>query len=281
MTKRGVLVLTLLLSISSTSLSADSDTGVLDDGNPYGLSESERTLIQNRKLSMANKRKIEQNAMKIDEMQEAIEGLRSVVDSLSQKLGQTGQKISELDANEDRVDKSELEALKRRVDELENRIDSNFKKLSASIKKLTKLISSSPSIDTTPKVSPKPKAKKEKKLSNSELLKKAISLYRKKRYDDAKEIFEKLAKKSYKPATANYYLGEIAYYQKRYEEAIVFYKKSVGFYDKASYMPTLLLHTALSFKHMDDIENSNLFFQTIIDSYPDSPQAKIAKRYLD
>ncbi len=274
-----ILVLTLFWA-STAVYGYGQDTGVLDSNNPYGLSESERTVIQNRKLSLANKRKIDQNSMKIEELIESMQGVRSVVDSLSQKIGQTGQKLSQLDSQDEKVDKSELETLKKRVDELEDRIDTNFKNLNSSIKKLTKLISSA-DITSTPKVSTKPKPKPQKKLTNGELLKKAISSYRGKKYDSAKEILDKLAGKSYKPATTNYYLGEIAYYKKNYEDAIVYYKKSVGYYDKASYMPTLLLHTALSFKNLDDIDNSNIFFQTIIDSYPNSSQAKIAKKYLD
>jgi TolA-binding protein len=275
---RKVLTLLFLLSLNGLLQAYEPEVGVLDSDNPYDLSESERSIIENRKLSLSNKRALRAQRLKIEELQETIEGLRSVVDSLSQKLGKTGERLNRINEESQKADESELEDLRKRVDELERRLDNSFKKIDRAIKKLTKLISSSDVADKK-KVST-PKVKESKKLTNGELLKKATIAFRDKRYDEARKIFEELADKSYKPAESNYYLGEIAYYQKRYDEAIAYYKKSVGYYDKASYMPTLLLHTALSFRNLDDNENADLFFQTIIDSYPDSSQARIARKYL-
>ncbi len=119
------------------------------------------------------------------------------------------------------------------------------------------------------------------KLSSGDKLKKAVAIYRKKYYTKAFPIFVELAERSYKPATTNYYLGEISYYKKRSSDAIVYYKKSVGYYDKASFMPTLLLHTGISFHKLDDNENKEKFLQALLSSYPNSNEAKIAEKYLN
>jgi TolA-binding protein len=116
--------------------------------------------------------------------------------------------------------------------------------------------------------------------SKKSLLADAIKAYRAGKYDHAKELFTLLSEKNYKRATSNYYLGEIAYYQKRYNDAIVYYKKSASLYDKASYMPTLLLHTAISFKKLGEKENARRFFEALTATYPGSSQAKVAKKYL-
>jgi len=125
------------------------------------------------------------------------------------------------------------------------------------------------------------KPKKKVTQSNVQLLKSAVSNYRAKRFTKAKESFTTLADKNYKPAETNYYLGEIAYYRKNFEEAIYHYKISVGYYDKASYMPTLLLHTALSFQKLGDDDNAQRFFDTVLSTYPESSQANIAEKYLN
>ena len=139
-------------------------------------------------------------------------------------------------------------------------------------------------MDTPQKITAKKAVKKVNKVahkSNAQLIKSAVKDYRAKRYTKAKESFTLLSDKNYKPAETNYYLGEIAYYRKNYEEAIYHYKKSVGYYDDAKYMPTLLLHTALSFKQLGDNNNAQRFFDTVLSSYPESAQANLAVKYLN
>jgi len=66
-------------------------------------------------------------------------------------------------------------------------------------------------------------------------------------------------------AASNYYLGEIAYYTKNYQDAYFYFKKSAGLYDKASYIDTLLLHTAISLEKTGDKAQAKIFYQTVID----------------
>jgi TolA-binding protein len=46
-------------------------------------------------------------------------------------------------------------------------------------------------------------------------------------------------------------------------------------------MDTLLLHTAISLDKSGDKEQAKLFYQTVIDDYPDKKSSKIAKNNLD
>jgi TolA-binding protein len=262
--------------------------GDLKSSNPYGLSESEKVIYANKKATLQNQKEIRSLKLKIEQLNESLEGLRSVVDSLSEKIGQTGQKLYELDSQKKSADQDEVAVLKQELAEQKaqnEKIVTALKKLTAMIDKINADYVSRQELNSVKKkvtkrssVKAEPKAKKQK--SNKTLLNEAIKAYRSKKYDAAIDIFETLDQKNYKRATSNYYLGEIAYYQKRYSDAIVYFKKSASLYDKASYMPTLLLHTALSFKKLGETENARLFFEAITETYPDTPQAKIAHKNL-
>ena len=254
------------------------------DDTLYGLSESEKSIMENRALALENQKTLRMHRLKFGQIQEGLDGLRSVVDSLGNKIGLTNQKLSS------QTDNEEIQALQAQIDEMKESNEEKYRQIDAMLKKLTQMIggissssSSSTSLDNSEeKNSPevvvdKPK---EKVLSNSDRFKRAVKLYRSKQFHKAKSDFEILANKNYKPAKMNYYLGEVSYYTKQYSDAIVYYKKSVGYYDRASYMPTLLLHTALSFEKLGDSDNASKFFDTIISTYPDSEQAKISTRHL-
>ena len=112
------------------------------------------------------------------------------------------------------------------------------------------------------------------------LLNDAKSDFDAKNYNSAIPKYEKLVEVNYKPAESNFYLGEMCYIRKKYDLAISHFKKSAVLYDKAAYMPTLLLHSAISFENTKDKENAKNFYSTLIDLYPSSSEAGIAKKNL-
>jgi TolA-binding protein len=133
----------------------------------------------------------------------------------------------------------------------------------------------------------KPPKEKEKAVSatstksNAALYSEGVRLFQKHKYSEAKKRFVATEDKGYKPAASNYYLGEIAYYTKNYQDAIFYFKKSAGLYDKASYIDTLLLHTAISLEKTGDKAQAKIFYQTVIDDYPEKESARIAKKKID
>jgi len=280
--KSYVILFAIILNSNLVAEPSAFDAGVIDSDNPYGLSESERVIVENKKRSLQNKKSIQKQSIILDQLQERVEGLSSVVDSLSSKFGQTSQKLSQFEQDRELNADDQISKLQKEIDELRADSEKKYKKINATLQKLISLMGGKSS-KSSEKVSHSQKAitKKSKKVSSSQLINEAIKAYREKNYAKAESKFRTLAKRSYMPAKTNYYLGEIAYYQKRYDDAIAFYKKSVGYYDKASYMPKLLLHTALSFKGLGEKDNANEFFNTLIDSYPDSMEASIAQKYLN
>jgi TolA-binding protein len=75
-------------------------------------------------------------------------------------------------------------------------------------------------------------------------------------------------------------IGQMNFRRKNYGEAISFYKKSASLYSKASYMPELMLNTAISMDKTGDKKNAKAFYKAIVVKYPDSSQAQTAKKYL-
>ncbi|MBN2825137.1 MAG: tetratricopeptide repeat protein, partial [Campylobacterales bacterium] len=117
--------------------------------------------------------------------------------------------------------------------------------------------------------------------SNATQYASAVRLYNKKLYSQAKAIFKKLDKEEFKSAPTNYYLGEIAYFTKRYEDAIYYFKKSASLYPKASYMHTLLLHTAISLEKSGQKSEAAKFYRKIVNEYSNSSSVSIAKIRLE
>lgn len=119
---------------------------------------------------------------------------------------------------------------------------------------------------------------KNKKLS--EVFKEGEEFVKNKDYELAEEYLQFAIKGNYKPARGNYLLGEVAFAQKRYEDAIYYYKTSATRYDKADYMPRLMLNSAKSFNAIKEKENAKRFLETLISLYPNSSEAKEAKKLL-
>ena len=114
----------------------------------------------------------------------------------------------------------------------------------------------------------------------AKLMNEAKKDYDAKAYNTAIPKYEKLIEVNYKPAENNFYLGEMWYKRKKYDAAISHFKKSAMLNDKAAYMPTLLLHSAISFENVKDKENAKSFYGTLIELYPNSSEAKEAKTKL-
>lgn len=127
--------------------------------------------------------------------------------------------------------------------------------------------------------SAKPKANlKDKKLS--EVFKEGEEFFKNKNYEAAEEYLQFAIKGNYKPARGNYLLGEVAFAQKHYEDAIYYYKTSATRYDKADYMPRLMLNSAKSFNAINQKDNAKRFLETLVSLYPKSNEAKEAKNLL-
>lgn len=114
----------------------------------------------------------------------------------------------------------------------------------------------------------------------NDIFKEARSLTYAKKFNEAIARYKWFIEIDYKSAESNYMLGNIAYEQNRYKDAIYYYKESATIDDKAKYMPRLLLNSANSFRVLNDKNNANKFYNAAINLFPDSIEAKEAKKYI-
>ena len=79
---------------------------------------------------------------------------------------------------------------------------------------------------------------------------------------------------------AQFWIGECYYREKKYEEAILEFEEVVKQFPQGNKLPDALLKQAFSFIVLNDTNSAKLLLQKIIDRYPTSAQAEIAKAKL-
>lgn len=115
----------------------------------------------------------------------------------------------------------------------------------------------------------------------SQIFKEAKNLVYAKKFDEAIERYNWFIEIDYKKAESHYMLGNIAYEQNKYNDAIYHYKESVMLNDKGKYMPRLLLNCANSLKVLNKIDDAKNFYNSLISRFPNTPEAKEAKQKLE
>lgn len=281
--------------------------GNLDSNKPYGLSTTEKHILKNKSELNSIDTKVKDVKDTIESVSQRIDGLESIYEGDSRKINDAVLKINDLVKKEE-INSNEIEKIKAVTAQIlqiqeENNTNNNknLETLKLAIATLDKSINNiNSSLDQFVRKDevekPKKTASKEEastatkaveklsaedaKLSNADLLTKGKELFEKKLFTQALPIFDDLVAKNFKPAESNFYLGEIYYSRKQYNDAIGAFKKSALLYDKASYMPKLLLHSAVSFENIKDKENAKNFYSTLVSAYPDSSEAQTAKKNL-
>lgn len=232
-------------------------------GSMQGFTSTEKMIVKNRKTIASLQRKLAQQEERIDGLTSIIEGLNASIAELKEGGASTSGGGNNT-------------ALLKELGEMIDKINDNYVSKEQLQKALKgKYVPSSKSNES--KAKPKESLKGK---SASKLYSEGVRLFVKKRYDEAKKRFTITDTKGYKPAASNYYLGEIAYYTKKYEDAIFYFKKSAGLYDQATYIDTLLLHTAVSLEKSGDKEQAKVFYENIVANYDGKKSAKIAKQKL-
>ncbi len=270
--------------------------GDLNNPNPYGLTSTEATLLETKKNLQKVVVKSNNQANEVDSLRERIDGLQTIIESIGTSSRENKIKIKSLEdektngseydkrvAESIQVNAKDIETIKLQLVEISKLIDTinnsyitkeEFNLLVDDVNKFKDLVAKELKVGT-----------KSKKTQNSEapsadIDAKAKDLYNKKQYSEAIEQYKLLISKNYKPAQSHYMIGESEYYKNNYAEAIAYFKKSATLYDKASYMPTLMLHTAISMEKTGDKKNAEVFYGALVSQFPDTPQAESAKGKL-
>ncbi|BCD67789.1 tol-pal system YbgF family protein [Nitratiruptor sp. YY09-18] len=273
------------------------EAGDLNSQNPYGLTPTEKAIYKNKKDIQLLQQQLYSLQSSVNSLQERVAGIESLVEGIDENLnkirksGSVEQQNSsafleelqsELNATIDYQKKefAKLKSILRKLTKMVDHIDATYvskSELNKELAKIYKIIGKGAPHSAS---SSKSSKKTSLKLSGKEAYVKARQAYKKHQYKKAKELFELAAAAKYKPATSNFYTGESCYYTKDYACAVQKYKKSASLYANSSYMPTLLLHTAISLEKLGKKDEAQKFYKNLVRLYPKSKAATLAKKYM-
>ncbi len=278
----------LLTLIASITVAQEVSVYEATKSSTYGLTNTEKHILKNQSNISELTSKVEELNTTLETLSNKLDGLNSVYEGDSKKLNTTSLSLTQ--------NQSDIESLKesiKNLTELLNKINSEYvssnefknnmkqfvtKEEYEALKKALGLNDNKKTVQNKNSNSIiEPKTAEEK----AKLMEDAKKDFGEKMYTYAIPKFKKLVELNYKPAESNFYLGEMWFKRKKYEDAISYFKKSAILYDKASYMPVLLLHCAISFENLNDKVNAKSFYNTLIDFYPNSQEAKEAKINLN
>lgn len=245
------------------------------EGTLFGPSKSELAAQQ---AAIENKNELDFLRQRVQELNERVDGLTTVVEGLNASMnklqtlqsGVSAEDFALLSAKVDRLSQnpSASNTMPPRGEQ-GNRVDTGTQAISSSIKPT----SNEPSEQGESASSFTGK-------SDADLYSEGVRLFQQQKFSESEMRFLATEKNNYKAASGNFYLGEIAYYTKKYKDAIFYYKKSAKLDDKATYIDTLLLHAGISLEGTGDKAQAKNFYESIISGYPDAKSAKIAKERL-
>jgi TolA-binding protein len=262
----AALLSTMLLHAEYGDYSSNDDPPAHAYYEPPKSIPAKQVIIQNRKTITALKRRV-------SELEERMAGLTSLLEGQNATIAEMKMVNSMGAQNSSGTDNT---ALIKELGVMIDKINTSY----VSKEELQKILGGKKISASKPKINKQETNESLEGRSTAKIYSEGVRLFIKQRYDEAEKRFTITDTKGYKPAASNYYLGEIAYYTKKYEDAIFFYKKSVSLYDQASYIDVLLLHTAISLEKTGDKAQAKTFYRNIIDNYPDKKSAKIAKEKL-
>jgi len=286
---------TLLLSAEPSAFGA----GDLSNPEPYGLTSNEKVLLETKEQLKKIARKNSSQASQIDSLRERIDGLQSIVESISRKTHNNQIYLHKF-TEEEKQNFSNVSEYQTRLSESIEKNSKEIEEIKTSLLELSKLLNT---INTTyvtkdeynklvqtfndfkvlvaKKLHSFNKTKsKSSKISSPALYNLAKKNFDRKYYTKAIANYEELIRRKYKPAYAHYMIGEMNYRRKNYGQAIAYFKKSSQLYSKASYMPKLMLHSAIAMDRTGDKADAKAFYKAIILKYPNSQEAKEAKDRL-
>lgn len=279
--------------------------GDLSSPNPYGLTSSEEVVLETKKKLDSVVVTSNNQANRVDSLRERIDGLQSIVEGISLKTYEVRKDLQTLNQKNDQQVKSNnelgirlseitntntqnIEQIKIVIAELTSVVDTinssyvskdEFNELVKDINKFKDLVSKELKNTTSSK---KTNAQDDafKNKTSAQVYNEAKEFFDKKYYNDALKRYNYLIDKNYKPAYSHYMIGLVNYNRKNYADAIAYFKKSSQLYSKASYMPELMLYTAISMDNTGDKTNAKNFYSAVIQKFPESNEAKKAKKQL-
>ena len=281
--KKIFLLIPLLLFADVNPFNA----GNLNSSTPYGLTPDEQAIL-------ANKKSIQKLTNSINDIQNRLAKielkLSNYDDTLKDKLSAMPTMIDEINnamndifvlKKDYNLTKENIKSLKKKIYNLNEKVislENNITVIKESIKEIVNIQNQNFFQLKQSIIDILNKLKQQQNISPKIAFNQAKKYYFNGKYEKAKKYFLYSLSKNYMPATSSFYLGEIAYKEKKYKEALAYYKKSVKLYPKkTSFSDLLLYHTGKSFLYLNNKKAAKLSFEKLISDFPESKYTKLAK----
>lgn len=225
---------------------------------------------------------------KIKTLETSLDGLKSIYEGQAKNINDLSNKMNALDSST--LNSESLSKLESQVANNTQNIQTlteSLKSLSDSIAQIKGLLGEIQQVESD-KLKQVEEANKianssfkKDKARRSDIFKEARRLTYAKKFDEAIVRYNWFIEIDYKKAESHYMLGNIAYEKNQYNDAIYHYKESAILDDKAKYMPRLLLNCANSLRVLDRADDAKNFYNSLIARFPNSAEAKDAKKQLN
>ena len=275
--------------------------GDLSSDSPYGLTQTEKYILENKNSIDDLQKRLVQLEGKIDDLISSLDAFRSLTAGGNEKIFNISRDIKQLGsdvalqkeyqakidgelktlAEADKASQARDDKITLAVKELSGLIDNinntyvHKSEMKEALEKLVKQLQSSGA-----EASAAPKAGFSGK-KDADIFDQAKADFKAKKRSQAQSALEHLAQNSgYKKAEVLYLLGELYYQQGMYSQAISVFKNSVKLDDKADYLPVLLFHTGVAYDKMKKKNEAKKFYESLITMYPKSYLVESAKKRL-
>ena len=171
----------------------------------------------------------------------------------------------------------QTKALGEKIKGIEDRFKGLEEKITGLASKLTEMEKSPPTKEVPAEV-------KGVSTSIGDLYKDAYETFQKGNLEGARRKFEAFLKQY--PNTelsdnAQFWIGETYFLKKDFEKAILEYEKAIVKYPEGDKIPAALFKQALAFLELGDKTNARNLLKRVIERYPHSEQAEMAKKRLE
>ncbi len=111
----------------------------------------------------------------------------------------------------------------------------------------------------------------------------AYEAFKEEKYEKAREGFQNFLKQY--PNTeysdsAQFWIGECYYFERKDEQAILEYEKVIKNYPQGKKVPHALLKQGFAFLNLGDKSSAKLLLEQVVENYPDNSQARMARAKL-
>lgn len=95
------------------------------------------------------------------------------------------------------------------------------------------------------------------------------------------QLFLELHGQSALAANAQYWIGECQYRMRRYRDAVKSFYDVVSNYPLSPKLAAATLKLGQTYDKLGDLEKARLMFDRVVEQYPDSAEAEVARKVLD